>query len=206
VEHRFETVQLELQRLLEAIAPHEQRFIIYTGGPEKATPPLVSPQVFERLVLPYHRRLVALIHEHGYLALHCHGRVREVLPYVLACGFDMFEPIEPPPQGNIDLADLRAATAGKIALVGYVQDQEFYTSEESAIRDHVRSVSSLIGGDTGFICCPTCTPFQYPAGERYVRNYLAFLDEAERAGSGVESRGTKAGRPAPTVPHQRPRL
>lgn len=183
VEFRFERLYNDLKRLLEALAPFNTSFLFYTVGPERATPPLTSPEIFRRLVVPYQKRFVELIHNYGYpVSLHCHGRVREVFPYILACGFDVLEPIEPPPQGNYDLKDLRKAAEGKIALLGYVQDQDFYLRPEEQIRNHVQAIADLIGQDTGYICCPTCTPFQYPPTDTYVTNYIAFLDEAEAAG------------------------
>ena len=183
VDFAFERVYGDLKRLLDALAPCGRRLLFYTAGPERATPPLLSPEVFRQLVAPYQARLVGLIHEYGYpVSLHCHGRVREILPYALECGFDVLEPIEPPPQGNIDLEGLREAAGGRIALMGYMQDQDFYLLTEAEIREQVRGIAALVGRDTGYICCPTCTPFQHPPTEAYVSNYLAFLDEAEKAG------------------------
>jgi hypothetical protein len=84
VEFRFDQIRNDLKLLLEALAPHEARFLFYTAGPERATPPLLSPEIFRTLEGPYQKRLVALIHDFGYpVSMHCHGRVREVFPYVL---------------------------------------------------------------------------------------------------------------------------
>jgi len=179
---RFERIFNDLKLLLEALRPFETPFLFYTAGPERATPPLLSPDAFRRLVVPYQRRLVDLIHEFGYpVSLHCHGRVREVFPHALRCGFDALEPLEPPPQGNIDLAGLREAAGDRIALMGYVQDQDFYLLTEAEMRGHVREIAALVGRDTGYICLPTATPFQHPPTATYVTNYVAFLDEAEKA-------------------------
>ena len=183
VEFRFERMFNDLKLLLEALAPFRTPFLFGTGGPERATPPLLSPDVFRRLVVPYQSRLVELVHDFGYpVSLHCHGRVREVFPYILECGFDVVEPLEPPPQGNIDLKGLRQAAGKNISLMGYIQDQEFYLLTESEMRSRVREIAALIGQDTGYICCPTATPFQHPPTAVFVANYLAFLDEAEAVG------------------------
>lgn len=180
VRSRFDRVVAELCGLLEALVPHRETFLFYTAGPERATPPLLPPSAFERFVVPYQSRLVAMIHEAGYPAsLHCHGRVRQVLPYALGCGFDVIEPAEPPPQGDIGLAELLRAVEGRAAVLGYVQDQDLYTHEPEEIAGHIRAVRRLVGDRPGYICAPTCTPFQYPPSERYVENYVAFLEQAE---------------------------
>ncbi len=182
VDAEFERVQRSVKGMLGALADNDVPFLFYTAGPERATPPLLSPDVFEQVVVPYQKQLVDTIHDAGYpVSLHCHGRVRDILPHAIACGFDVIEPIEPPPQGDIELGELREAAGDQIALMGYVQDQDFYLLTEEEMRDRIRQIIAEIGQDTGYICCPTCTPFQYPPTETYVRNFVAFLDEAERA-------------------------
>lgn len=177
----FDRTRASLASLLGALAGVEVPFLFYTAGPERATPPLLSPEVFRRLVVPYQSQLVALIHDAGYPAsLHCHGRVRDILPHAIDCGYDVIEPLEPPPQGDITLAELREAAGDRIALMGYVQDQDFYMLTEEEMRGRIREIRQTIGEDTGYVCCPTCTPFQYPPTETYVRNFVAFLDEAEK--------------------------
>ena len=181
VDAEFERVRGNLQTMLEALAGHDVPFLFYTAGPERATPPLLSPDVFERLVVPYQTKLVNLIHDAGYPAsLHCHGRVRDVLPHAITCGYDVIEPLEPPPQGDIELKDLREVAGDRIALMGYVQDQDFYLLSEAEMRGRIHEITTCIGDSSGYICCPTCTPFQYPPTEAYVRNFVAFLDEADK--------------------------
>jgi hypothetical protein len=182
VDAEFERISGSLSSLLEALSGYEVPFLFYTAGPERATPPLLSPDVFRDLVVPYQKRLVAAIHDAGYLAsLHCHGRVRDILPHAISCGYDVIEPLEPPPQGDILLTELRAAAGDRIALMGYVQDQDFYLLAEAEMRDRIREIRDTVDGATGYVCCPTCTPFQYPPTETYVRNFVAFLDEADQA-------------------------
>jgi hypothetical protein len=177
---RLDGVVEELRGLLEALGPHRETFLFYTAGPERATPPLLPPSAFERFVMPYQSRLVEMIHEAGYpVSLHCHGRLRQVLPYALECGFDVIEPAEPPPQGDIDLSALLRAVEGRAAILGYVQDQDLYTHDPEEIRGHIRAVRRVVGERPGYVCAPTCTPFQYPPSARYVENYVAFLEEAE---------------------------
>ena len=183
IEQAFQRIRQELRALLEMLPPGGN-ICFYTCGPEYATPPLMPPELFARLVTPYHRELVALIHEYGFPAsMHCHGRVRQVVGEAVRCGFDVLEPIEPPPQGDIDLPQLRAAAGENLALMGYVQDQDLHTATPERIRGHVAGIVDVIGRESRFIATPTCTPFQFPPTERYVANYVAFLAAAGALGA-----------------------
>lgn len=184
IDSAFARTEEELTSLLDALAPAGAEVLFYTGGPEYATPPLMPPEVFARVVTPYHSRLTALIRRRGFpVSLHCHGRIRQVLGEILKCGFDVLEPIEPPPQGDIDLAGLRAAAGETMSLMGYVQDQDLYTATPEQIREHVASIVATVGAGSRHVATPTCTPFQFPPTPAYVANYVAFLEAAAELGA-----------------------
>ena len=184
LEWAFRWARDDLAALLEALSKTQVKVLLYCCGPEWATPPLMPPEVFPRVVTPFQSRLVAMIHEHGRPAsLHCHGRVRQVFGEVPRCGFDALEPIEPPDQGDISLAELRAAAGDALCLMGYVQDQWFYTSTPQRIRRHLAEIVETIGRGTRFIATGTCTPFQFPPTPAYVANYVAFLEAAAELGA-----------------------
>ncbi|MDP6449384.1 MAG: hypothetical protein QF773_01100, partial [Lentisphaeria bacterium] len=104
VDFHFERVRDNVRRLVTACRGLPALF--YTAGPELCTPPMTSPAVFAALVTPYQRQLIEIIHDAGLAAaIHCHGRVRSILEEVLETGADVLEPIEPPPQGDITLAE-----------------------------------------------------------------------------------------------------
>ena len=155
--------------------------ILHTAGPEVCTPPMMPPALFAKLVTPGLTKLVQAIHEGGLLAgVHCHGRVKDALPEIIRAGVDLLEPVEPPPQGDITLEELLEQAAGRICLMGHVQDQEFYTAAPGHMTRWVERIHSAAAGRTGYIMCPTCTPFEFPCSETYRRNYLEWLDAAER--------------------------
>jgi len=187
IERAFRTTRDELHALLEVLSGPRPNVLFYTCGPEWATPPLMRPELFARVVTPYQSPLVAMIHEHGFpVSLHCHGRVRLALPEILKCRFDVLEPIEPPSQGDIDLGELRAAVGDQMALMGYVQDQDFFTATPQRMRDHVARIVAAIGRGAAarrYIATPTCTPFAFPPPPQYVANYVAFLEAAAELGA-----------------------
>jgi len=184
IDWAFDWVRDELAALLDALAPTGAEVLLYTCGPEYATPPLMSPRTFARVITPQQAPLVARIHRRGFAAsMHCHGRVRQVLDEVIACGFDVLEPIEPPVQGDISLPELRQRVGDRLCLMGHVQDQELYTAGPQRIRDHVAQIIETIGKGTRFVATPTCTPFAFPPPEHYVENYIAFLEAAGALGA-----------------------
>ena len=179
IDHVFEREREQVRRLADAAKGRD--FLLCTSGPEIATPPMMRPEIFARIVTPYQTELVKIFHEAGLLvSMHCHGHVREVLEEAIRCRFDVVEPIEPPPQGNIALAELFERADGRIALMGHVQDQELHYARPGHMARWIEHIAATAEGRTGCICTPTCTPFQHPAKETYLRNYAEWIDAAGR--------------------------
>ncbi len=155
--------------------------VLHTGGVELCTPPMLPPSLFRDLITPRMRAITEVIHRAGLLAgIHCHGRVRHVLGEMLAIGTNLLEPLEPPEQGDITLAELTEQAGDRLCLVGYIQDQEMYTAPPGHMTRCVEEIARTVGGRTGYIMTPTCTPFEHPCSEVYRRNYMEWLEAAER--------------------------
>ena len=179
VEHLFERIAEDTRRRASCARGHDVLFL--TGGPEVATPPMMPPELFAALVLPYQKKLIEIIHGQGHLALiHCHGRVGQVLDLMMETGADAIEPIEPPPQGDIGLADLLDRTQGRMAVMGHIQDQELHYVPAGTMTRWVERLARVAGGRTGYVMMPTCTPFQHPATPTWLRNYSEWLEAAAR--------------------------
>jgi uroporphyrinogen-III decarboxylase len=179
IDHSFEPCLEYVRRLTEACRGMD--VVLHASGPELCTPPMLPPSVFAELVTPYMAKIIDVIHGAGLrAAIHCHGRVREVLPEMLKTGCDLLEPIEPPPQGNITLKELIGQTEGRMSLMGYIQDQEFYTAQPGEMTRRVEGIAPVINGRTGYIMSPTCTPFDLPCTDVFRRNYMEWLDAAAR--------------------------
>lgn len=182
VEREFERSKQELQAMLEQAKGYP--FLFYTAGPEVATPPMLSPALFAQLVTPYERELVDMIRAAGQLsAIHCHGKVRMVFEEFKKIGPDALEPMEPPPQGDISLAEA-LERAGDMCLMGYIQDQDLYTAQPGEMREKVRAICELVKarGLRGYIMTSTATPYMYPPPAAFVRNYIEYLQAAQELG------------------------
>ena len=153
-------------------------------GPELCIPPLQSPADFDEFVVEYDRKLIDLIHAYdGLVWCHCHGGMARVLDGFLAMGIDVLNPVEPPPMGDVTLAQAKARVGHRITLEGNIEQGEFYRASTSRIRQLVRQAIREGAPGYGFILCPT-SGFQEwsEVDDRYVANYLAYIDEGLKAG------------------------
>ena len=56
---------------------------------------LISPEIYENWIYPWHKKLCELAHEHGaYVHLHSHGNINKILPLLLSTGVDMLDPFD----------------------------------------------------------------------------------------------------------------
>lgn len=112
---------------------------VWMGGCEWLTPPMGSPKLYEELVQPFEAQLISRIHEAGALChVHCHGKVRSTLEMVIQRGGDFFEPVEPPPDGDITFADAKEIAAGRMTLGGNVEARVLENEGVEAVEEATR--------------------------------------------------------------------
>lgn len=147
-------------------------------GPELCIPPLQSVKDFYDFVVTYDKKLIGLIHEFGgYVWCHSHGNMNAVLEGFMDMGVDCLNPLEPPPWGNLTLAEAKVRTQGKLVLEGNIEKHELYHSEPGAIRERVIGAIQDAGPGGRFILCPSAGLQEWPAcDERTVQNFLTFIE------------------------------
>lgn len=93
----FEITQSVLEKLLERTSSPVIRF----GGTEHATPPMISPYDFDRLVFEYDKPLMDLCHSMGKMTtVHCHGNIGHAVGRFVEMGVDQIDPVEALPWGR----------------------------------------------------------------------------------------------------------
>ncbi|NLA58008.1 MAG: hypothetical protein GX855_03760 [Firmicutes bacterium] len=98
-------------------------------GPELAVPPLMGPDSFRRLVVPYDREVAKLIRSAGgTVHVHSHGRVGELLEEFASIGCHSLDPLEAPPSGDVCLADAKKRIGDRVCLVGNLDDMAVISS------------------------------------------------------------------------------
>ncbi len=171
IETAFERIFRQLEYLLKnGVGP-----IFHFGGSEQATPPMMSPQLYDEFVVKYDSALFDLVHRYGnYVAVHCHGRVRGLLDKLVNMGVDLLDPVEAPPSGDIDIEKAKRKVEGKITLVGNIQigDMESCTPEQ--INEMVKK-AIYSGGKEKFILAITEGPLS-SVSDRMKENYIQFIE------------------------------
>ena len=114
------------------------------GGSEQATPPMMAPYAFDEFVVPYDGRLVRRLQAHGVpVNMHAHGRVRHALSCMREMGVDSTDPVEPPPAGDLTIAEARSIVGDDVTLVGNLEFDELEYAEPSYIADRVKEILAV---------------------------------------------------------------
>ncbi|MEZ4769843.1 MAG: substrate-binding domain-containing protein [Caldilineales bacterium] len=111
--------------------------------------PLVSPDLLEAVYAERARLLIAPAREHGKLVgIHLPGQIGGLVGLLHAIGFDFVHPVDP---ACNDLAVLRAAWAGKMALAGGFPADLLSSGPVEAIQLHARSLCAEMAAGGGFV-------------------------------------------------------
>jgi len=148
---------------------------VWIGGSEWVTPPMASPRIYDALVQEQERSLIEFVHRrsNAVVHIHCHGRVRHALRRTIERGADYTEPVEPPPDGDITMAEAKAVAAGRITLGGNLEARVLCFEPVGTVERAVRA--AFEGGNQRFVLRPSEGPSPRLA-EREFRNYGRVID------------------------------
>jgi hypothetical protein len=153
-------------------------------GPEYAAPPYLPPRLFEQYVVRYVTPMVRAIQLHGgYARIHSHGRLRDVLPHIAAMEPDALDPIEPPPQGDIELGEVRDRYGQQLVLFGNIEIADVENLETPRFAEKVKRAldEGTRGSGRGFVLMPSASPYGRIISARTMRNYENMVQLAEEA-------------------------
>lgn len=169
-----ERVMENLRRQLDCCVLDFYRIV----GPEYFTPPYLPPEMFRRFVLPHVTEMVRIIHERGSKArVHCHGKIRRVLDMILETGCDGVDPCEPPPDGDINLDEVkRRCHARRVSVWGNIELQLLEQGTPEQVRAEVRCVMDRAKSGGGFVLTTTASPINIPLSPRTEENYRALIE------------------------------
>jgi uroporphyrinogen decarboxylase len=84
--------------------------------------PVVSPRTYRKYVYPWYIKMVDRCHEEGVpVGLHSDGDLGQLLPDLIACGFDAIHPFEPPMN---DIVATKKQWGDRIAVAGGIDLKE----------------------------------------------------------------------------------
>jgi len=148
-------------------------------GPEYASPPYLPPRLFREYVVPYLREMVQCIQRYGgYARVHCHGRIAQILEDIAGTGCSGLDPIEPPPQGDVQLAEVRARYGRQLVLFGNIEVAELENMPHDAFARRVRQAvaEGTAGEGRGYVLMPTACPAGRRLSPHTVRNYEIMVE------------------------------
>lgn len=151
-------------------------------GPEYITEPFLPATFFEDYVVKYTGPMVKQIKIHdGFVRIHAHGRIKNVLGSILNMGADAIDPIEPPPHGDVDLKYLRSKYGKELVLFGNIEITDIENLPSDIFRKVVKQtiVDGTSGEGRGFVLMPSSAPYGRIISERTLRNYQILVEEVD---------------------------
>ncbi|MCX7920115.1 MAG: uroporphyrinogen decarboxylase family protein [bacterium] len=152
-------------------------------GPEYATPPYLSPADFDKLVMPYVSDMSHLMHRYGAkVRIHSHGKIQQVLSSLAKMNIDAIDPLEPPPDGNAEFAEVRRVLGNKVVLIGNIEERLFEVGTKQDIETAVKTAVEEGAKDGPFILSPTAMPLTTPLDKKIQENIIHYIDCGLRYG------------------------
>jgi hypothetical protein len=106
------------------------------NGVERAAPPMMGPKQWDQWVVPYDGEIMRRIKTadpEAKIHVHCHGKVRTLLDSFVEMGVDSTDPIEPPPQGDTDIAEVKKRYDGRLIFRGNIEFLDMETKQPDEI-------------------------------------------------------------------------
>ena len=178
----LDRVARQLYPEMEAVAKALPGRLWRIVGPEYASPPYLPPRLFREYVTDYVRPMVDIIHRSGGFArVHSHGRLHDILDDICATGCDALDPIEPPPQGDVELAYVRERHGRQLVLFGNLEIADIENLPTAQFAGKVRRAldEGTAGGGRGFVLMPSASPYGRQLPMHTLRNYEAIVEIAD---------------------------
>ena len=151
-------------------------------GPEYASPPFLPPRLFREFVTRYDTPIVQAIQRYGGFArMHSHGRLKLILDHILETGCDGLDPIEPPPQGDMELSEVRQRYGEQLVLFGNleVSDIENLPTVEFERKVKAALEQGTTGNGRGFVLMPSSCPYGRVLSPLTLQNYRRMVEIVE---------------------------
>lgn len=142
------------------------------------TGPLMSPDMFEDMIVPRLTKFTEAVHAAGgKLIKHTDGNVNKILGHIVSCGVDAYHSIDP--MAGMDLANVKALYGDKITLFGNVDCGNllaFGSAED--VRESVRNCIKTAAPGGGYVLASSNT---IPASAK-PENVQAMIDATREFG------------------------
>ncbi len=151
-------------------------------GPEYASEPYLPPALFDEYVVRYMTPQVEAIQKHGGFArVHCHGRLKNILSLIMKTGAVGLDPVEPPPQGDMALREVRAQAGRQMVLFGNLEasDIENLAPKDFEVKVRRALEEGTAGQGRGFVLMASASPYGRTISASTLENYRTMVRLAE---------------------------
>ena len=152
-------------------------------GPEYASPPYLPPRLFREYVCRYVTPMIDAIQRHGgYARIHSHGNLHAILDDIAAMGTDAIDPIEPPPQGDVELGYVRAKYGKAMVLFGNLEASDIENLPTAHFAEKVKRAlaEGTAGSGRGFVLMPSACPYGRELSTLALKNYETIVRLVEQ--------------------------
>jgi uroporphyrinogen-III decarboxylase len=152
-------------------------------GPEYASPPYLPPYLFKQYVCKYDTPMVQAIQKNGgYARIHSHGNLHDILDDIVSMNPAGLDPIEPPPQGDIELKYVREKYGKNMVLFGNLEASDIENLPTSQFAEKAMPAldEGTCGSGRGFVLMPSACPYGRKLPSLAAKNYEAIVEIAEK--------------------------
>jgi hypothetical protein len=176
----FERQQTQLKQIL---AQDVKDVVFRICGPEYATPPYLPPDLFRAFVTVYLAPICRQIREAGAIPrIHCHGKIGQVLNQFAETEAMALDPLEPPPDGDITLSEIKRRYGKQFCLFGNLELRELENSDPARIDKLVKQAMVEAKANGRFVLMPTAAPINVPLSSRTEANYMQMIESGLKYG------------------------
>lgn len=150
-------------------------------GPEYAGSPFLPPELFREYVCRYDKPMIEAIQANGgYARIHSHGNLRTILDDISSMGADGLDPIEPPPQGDVELKYVRENYGRDMVLFGNLEVSDIENLPTPQFAEKVKRAldEGTSGSGRGFVLMPSACPYGRVIPPLTMRNYETIIEIA----------------------------
>ncbi len=173
----------QMHLLREMLSYNMNDVIFRICGSEYITPPYFSPEYFSKYCTKYLIEICESIkHAGGIARIHCHGKIGKIIEQFAKTDADMLEPLEPIPDGDIDLSEVKKMYGDKFCLMGNIELKELENSEPKRIDQIVNDCMKKAKNGSGYILMPTAAPINDPLSKNTEINYYQMIESVAKYG------------------------
>jgi uroporphyrinogen-III decarboxylase len=128
--------------------------------------------------------LIKLVHQFEGMVtiIHSHGRVNRFLEQFAAIGTDGLNVLEPPPLGDVILAEAKRRVGDRMCLIGNIQYDDLARRTPDEMEHLVQETIRQGAPGGGFILSPCASPYELKLSQCTSENFIRYLQAAHRWG------------------------